>query len=331
MEDFWVNFLEKPGIEIFLLTNILLFALATTVFIFLIMSSRRKKIRIEIYNRKNTKYIEKCLFSVAFDGKNFEDIRQQPEFEKNWQRKHFKNRFLEELIKLHRLFEGENEKNLKKFYVSSGLMQLSFKKIRSNNWAEKCAGIHELSEMGIKKAIPVIQEHTTSKNETLRMVSLTEFLNLKGFQGLHIFENYEEYLNDWMQLNLLETIRKNKISEAPDFGHLLESRNESIVIFGLRLITTFHQDDHFSDIKQLQQSASAKIRKQATITLAELSETSSNDFHEEVRNPLQIPELKFMSQEKESYSKSALKIVIFGALFVTALVIGYLVFLNHFF
>lgn len=277
MEDFWTYIQEKSGIEIFLLTNILLFTLAIMLFIILVMSSRRKKIRIEIYNRKNTKYIEKCLFSIAFDSRDFAQIRQEPEFEKNWNRKHFKNRFLEELIKLHRLFTGKSQRNLKQFYTSSGLMKLSFKKIRSRKWPEKCAGIQELSEMQIKKAIPIIQKHTSSKIETLKMVSLTELLNLKGLKGLRILEDYEEYLNDWIQLNLLEFIKKNDVSEVPDFGYLLKSKNDSIVIFGLRLLNLFHQNQHLYAVKQLMETSSAQIRKQAKNSFEELTKTSSEN------------------------------------------------------
>lgn len=128
----------------------------------------------------------------------------------------------------------------------------------------KCEGIQELSEMGIKEATPIIREHTNSKFETLKMVAIIEVLHLKGLKGLELLKDYDEPLNDWIQLNLLDSIRNSQYNEeVPDFGYLLNANNKSLIIFGMRLISLFNQSQHLEEIKKLLQSPSRKVRIQA--------------------------------------------------------------------
>ncbi len=324
MEMLLTYFQGLGRFEIFVLTCIILFISTIILFITLTLVSRGKKIRREIFRKKNTKNVEKFLFSIAFDGNTFASLERHPDFSKNWKRKIFKEQFLTELIKLHQLYAGEIGNNLQKCYASSGLMQLSFAKIRSRKWHIKCAGIQELSEMEIKKAIPIILEHTKSKNDTLKMVALIEVIHLKGLAGLSILENYEESLNDWIQLNLIESIKEASINDVPDFGYLLESSNKSIVIFGLRLITLFHQNQHISTVNSLQQTSSRKINLQATTTYKHLTETSNDTAVKQDKSVLQVPLVK--TTEKESYNKSVLKIVIISILFILTVVLSYLFF-----
>ena len=150
-------------------------------------------------------------------------------------------------------------------------MHLSYEKIRNRNWYLKCEGIQELSEMEIQKAASIIFKLTLSENETLKMVALTEFLHLKGLEGLYLLKNYDQPLNDWIQLNLLESIKEKQINEVPDFGYLLQSKNSSLVIFGLRLISLFQQNQHLEAISALKESSLRKVRLEAQRTFKDLS------------------------------------------------------------
>ena len=150
-------------------------------------------------------------------------------------------------------------------------MHLSYEKIRNRNWYLKCEGIQELSEMEIQKAASIIFKLTLSENETLKMVALTEFLHLKGLEGLYLLKNYDQPLNDWIQLNLLESIKEKQINEVPDFGYLLQSKNSSLVVFGLRLISLFQQNQHLETISALKESSLRKVRLEAQRTFKDLS------------------------------------------------------------
>ncbi len=265
--------IELGELDLLVLSCILVLLLGIATFIILALLSRNKKIRRENYLSKNTAHIDATLFSVAFDGKSIKDFRSEPEFIRNWKRRIYREQFLTELIKLHQLYGGEIALNLQRCYKESGLIQLSFEKIRSRKWHLKCAGIQELSEMEVKKAIPIIQEHTKSDHPTVKMVALIEVVHLKGLKGLWLLKDYQAPLDNWIQLNLLESIKAANIADVPDFGFLLKARNESIVVFGLRLLSLFHQSQHLKAVKRLIKSDSRQVSQEAKRTFEELSVT----------------------------------------------------------
>lgn len=321
MNEVWKYFTDLRDIEIFILACILLFTLSTILFISLIITSRLKKLRKEIYRKKNTAHINKTLFSIAFDGATMADFENDPLFKKNWRRKLYKEQFLTELIKLHRLYGGEIAVNLRECYTDFRLIQLSYSKIRNRKWEIKCAGIQELGEMEIKKAVPVILEHTRSGNDTLKMVALIEVIHLSGLKGLSLLQDYTEPLNDWIQLNLLESIKEANISEVPDFGYLLGSTNDTIVVFGLRLITLFHQSHHLGKVQYLKNTSSRKINMQASIAYQRLSVTSAGNPVESENKLLNIPYELNKAQQVDSYSKNVLIIVLLSSLIIAAITI----------
>ncbi len=321
MNSLWKYFSNLQEIEIFLISCILLFTLTIILFVSLVITSRLKKIRKEIYHRKNTAHINKTLFAVAFDGATLKDFKDDLLFKRNWRRTLYQKQFLTELIKLHRLYGGEIAVNLRKCYIDFRLIQLSYSKIRSRKWEVKCAGIQELGEMGIKKAVPIILEYTRSSNNTLKMVALIEVIHLSGLKGLSLLEDYTEPLNDWIQLNLLESIKKANISEVPDFGYLLESANDTIVVFGLRLITLFHQSHHLPAVQSLQKTSSRKINMQAGIAYHKLSATYAVDPMEIENKLLQFPYDLYKPRQKNSYNINVLLIVLLSSIIVMCFIV----------
>lgn len=321
MNDFWSRIFQLDDIEIFLIVSIALIIITILFFIILIILSRLKKSRHEIFKKKNTPHINKILFSIAFDGAQFEDIRKDPVFIRNWKRGFYRQQFLSELIKLHRLYGGEIAYHLRRCYTDFRLIQLSYAKIRSRKWEIKCAGIQELSEMEIKKAVPVILEHTKSENDTLKMVALIEVLHLSGLNGLSLLKDYQEPLNDWIQLNLLESIKESNKDHVPNFSYLLESNNETIVVFGLRLVKLFHQNQHLSAVNELTASPSRKIKVEAMDTYKHLSETTAETISNNGNESPNLPYNIIKPAEKESYDPYVLMIFIMSALLIFAVVI----------
>lgn len=327
MESYWSNVRELSSLEIFLIGCIIIFFISILLFIFLILKSRMEKISKERLRKKNSLHINQTLFAIAFDEKTFEDVKKDRKFKRNWKRKFYRQQFLNELIQLHRLYDGKIAHNLRKCYINFRLIQLSYEKIRSRKWEIKCAGIQELSEMEIKKAVPLIFEHTKSKNQTLKMVALIEVIHLSGLEGISFLEDYKEHLNDWIQLNLLESIKETHSDNVPDFGYLLESQNESIVVFGLRLLKLFHQNQHLSAVKKLLNSPSRRIKAQAVITYEQLIKTAEARIPDEAYQPLRMDDKIAKTKQKDSYSRTVLLIVILSSLLILTLVALYLV--NH--
>lgn len=273
MEKLEIEFIQLSTGEWLLVICIILISLAIFFFLVTTIYLRLRKKRRKTLRQRYAQHIERILFSIAFDQATMTDLRRDKDFNRRWKKKVYRNQFLEELIKLHRLYGGDIALKLQEFYRISGLLKLSYHKIRSGKWYLKCEGIQELSEMEIKKAAPIILEHTKSQNDTLKMVALIEVLHLQGLKGISLLQDYKEPINDWIQLNLLESIKEAQTSEVPEFGFLLKSSNQSLIIFGLRLVSLYHQNQYLPQVKDLQLSSSYQVRLQAERTLGKLLPT----------------------------------------------------------
>ena len=156
-------------------------------------------------------------------------------------------------------------------------MRLSYDKLKSNALNIQCEGIRELSEMNIKEAYSHILQFVWHKNTTLKLEALIGMIRLKGLNGLIAITDYPEPIHDWMQLNLLYEINNFYKTSNSDFTYFLTSANESLVVFGLRLIEVFNQSRDMDTIKKIYDSVNSnKIRNQAKRTLAKLAALDIN-------------------------------------------------------
>jgi len=161
---------------------------------------------------------------------------------------------------------------LEEFYRRTGLINLSFKKLQSRRWNHKCEGIRELSQMNVQEAFNDIQKCIRYNHSTLTLEALIGVIQLKGLEGLNVLHDFNEPINDWVQLNILYEIKNASHTSETNFSDFLSSTNESVVVLGLRLIEVFNQNQNADLIREmLESNNSQSIKNQARKTLSKLS------------------------------------------------------------
>jgi len=226
-------------LEYFLLIMIALFVFVSLFVFLLIMVSRIRHIALGYKKESLLPIYEGIINAVLFEQKDFiEELRAYPGLLKG----SFSRKVLmDELIKLHNHFSGEYADALVAIYYESGLIHDSYKKLNSLRWHIVCKGIKELSQMQVKEAYQPILKHARSWHATLRQETQLALLNLKGFKGLDFLNRLQAELNDWEQLNLIAVLDRMEKAEMPDFTKWLDSKNNSVIVFTLRLIIHFNQ------------------------------------------------------------------------------------------
>lgn len=264
-------------IEHFLLLSIGFLIVSSVLFLILLFISRIKKIvdakLISGYNP----IIDKILFPLLFNNASVHTIIESTNYQRHSTNKKFRKTLLANIIKLHINYSGANNLNLLKFYRESGLIKISFDKLQSNSWSRKCEGIRELSQMNVQEAYPDIHKLIWRKNSTLRLEALLGIIKLKGLEGLTILNDYTEPINDWIQLNILYEINNSDRTTVKNFSDFLKSKNESLVILGLRLIAHFNQVENIDQVREIQISGcSEKVKNSAAKTFSKLSSLNGN-------------------------------------------------------
>jgi len=271
VSNFWSIYKNKEWLENFLLLSIGLFIVSAFLFLILLFIRRFQN----IYNQKLiTEYspiIDSILFPLLFNNKSVHHVIESNDYQSSFKHKKFQQTLLLGIIKLHIIYSGDNNLKLEEFYRKSGLIKISFAKLKSHSLSSKCEGIRELSQMNVQKAFADIHKYIRHKNSTLKLEALIGIIRLRGLEGLTVLIDYNEPINDWIQLNMLYEINNANLATVKNFSEFLKSKNESVVILGLRLIARFNQIENMDQVMEIQNSnASYRIKNQTIRTLAKL-------------------------------------------------------------
>ncbi len=182
---------------------------------------------------------------------------------------------IDELILCKKNFSGTVADNIRSLYIQLGLKKYSLKKLASKNkWHTRARGIQELYLMDQADLLTTIYKNTNSRNEFIRMEAQTGVIHLTGFPGLRFLDVISYPLTEWQQLKLLEQLRlypdKEDLSEK--IPHWLQSTNETVVVFALKLADEYQQFAVRTDVISCLVHQQKKVRSQAIKTLVRLAD-----------------------------------------------------------
>lgn len=254
-----------------LLYSIYLFMACGIFFFILLLISRLKKIEEKKQLKKYTAVIDRLFYAVLFGNTPVHNILEAERYRSIFKDKKFRDMLVQNVTQLHLNYTGPSRLKLEEFYRKSGLINIGFEKLKSKQWGKKCEGIRELSRLNIKEAFYDTYMCMWHPHDTLKLEALLGLIRLEGVNGLSIIHDYPDTINDWIQLNLLYEIDKSDFTSVKSFTHLLTSKNDSVVVLGLRLSAKFNQIENLPLIRELKLSSlSENIRSAAEQTLQKL-------------------------------------------------------------
>jgi len=229
-------YVSGTDVESFLILSISLFITASFILYLLIIRSRSKNIRKERLRAEYSKIIERLMFTIVFQDISFSDIQEDKEYMMLSKTSFFREVLMESIINLHKNYEGIYAQKLERFYKESGLINDSFKKLRSLKWEIKCKGITELAEMNITEAFDTIIKAATVRNKTLKITAINASIKLGGTKGIVHLTAHPYPIDDWTQVNIISAFKKHDIGDVKGVELLLESQNTTVITLGLKLI-----------------------------------------------------------------------------------------------
>lgn len=238
-------------IESFLILSISLFIGASLILYLLIIRSRSNNIRKEKLRIEYNILIDKLMFSVVFQDTPFSAIKEDKDYSKLSNTTFFRSILTESIINLHTNYEGIYAQKLEQFYKESGLINDSFKKLKSPKWELKCKGITELAELNVNEAFDSIVEVAKAKNKTLKITAINACIKLAGTKGIVHLTAHPYPIDDWTQVNIINAFKKHDIGDIRGVELLLESQNTTVVTLGLKLIKELKLSQKIPHIEKL--------------------------------------------------------------------------------
>lgn len=188
----------------------------------------------------------------------------------------FNRKILSEiLLDLRKDLSGEAQQSLLKLYQDLGLDKDAYAKLNGWRWQIISKGILELTQMEVVDAYGFITKFINDKRSTIRKQAEIATVTLKH-DGINYFLDTTKYkISEWQQLKLLDVIRNKKDFQPPRFKALLTSNNKYVVLFALRLIKYYNQNDADDSVIELVKHKNNQIKEEAVACIKEFNMTNA--------------------------------------------------------
>jgi len=274
MENFLNIYKGKNWVEPFLLYAIFILLLAAVTLFITILVIRYNKIKEGKLKSEYDGFIEQMLLNILFSTESFSIYEHDSRYAPLFKVKLFRNQLMASVINLHINYEGIYAKRLEAFYHESHLITDSFRKLKDSNWEIKCQAIEELAEMNVITVFEHLVDASKSQNKTLKIAAIKGCIKLNGTKGLTHLIRHKDPLDEWTQLTIIHALKQGDIEHTEGIGHLLNSKNHSVVSLGLKIIQTLQLSQYTVDILHMMNHTDHMALKQEALNV--LKKVKSN-------------------------------------------------------
>ena len=183
----------------------------------------------------------------------------------------FKRRIIvSTLLRLRNEISGEMADAIQKLYYQSGLIGYALSRLKSKKWYVVAKGIRELTQLQVKEVHDDIIKLVNHPKKEIRKEVQLYLVTLFHFEGLKFLDILQTQLSEWDQIQLLEVLQRFDDQELPDINPWLNSENNSVVAFALKLAKIYNQFEVKDAIMELLGHQKKEIRVDAINALSHL-------------------------------------------------------------
>ena len=246
----------------------------------------KKLINILTWSRQIDQKVSQAIVYGNTEGeKNSESFSQ---FSSN---SSFRNLFLEKVVESEKKFSGAAQTEITKLFQDYNLQRETLKKLNQKKPYLIAGGIKEVASMHIESEVPKIVSFLNHPSPLVYQEAQYAMVSFKGFDGLRFLDTVSNKISEWQQLRLLLSVSTIPQNCDEVVNNWLESANNSVIIFTLRLLRKFQMLTFYPQVLKLLQHSSVEVRIQAVKTLQSL-ENSSTLNHLIKSYPNQTPEVQ---------------------------------------
>lgn len=187
----------------------------------------------------------------------------------------FRNLFLEKLVDSEKKFSGGARLEIRKIFDEYDLRKDAFLRLHQRKPYLIAGGIQELTTMQVTEALPKIEGFLNHPSPQVYQEAQYAMVVFKGFEGLHFLDTDPHKISEWQQLRLLRSLSSVTSNADAMMEKWLQSSNDSIVIFTLRLLKKFQVLSFYDQVHQLLNHNSEDVRIQAVHTLLALENATT--------------------------------------------------------
>lgn len=257
-----------------LLTGVKIMGICILLIVMLIYAQLLAKKRMYFYTERIRNNIEVWISHIILE-ESVEGIEIPKKFYRLLDDPKARQVAIDELTNCKKNFSGIVAENIVALYNQLGLREDSLAKMHNKRkWYLQARGIQELYLMDQKNLLTKIYRETNSRNEFVRSEAQIAIIYMTGFNGLRFLDVISYPLTLWQQIKLLEQLRlfgkKEDLSDR--LPKWLQSKNETVIVFALRLAAEYQQYAVKDAIMSCLVHPSDAVRTRAIKTLITLAD-----------------------------------------------------------
>ena len=248
-----------------LILAIIIVLILVLVLIIMVLAYSFYSYRI-LHNRQSWRHVIEYKIMETIVGSDDDEDRKS-EFAKHLKEPSFRALFLDVLVDSDRKFSGAAKQSINRLFHDFKLEDEAWRKLRHRKAYLVAGGVQELAAMNVEEAIPEITDKLNDPRTAVYQEAQYAIVTYNGYEGLGFLDHFDRPLSDWQQLRLLYSIHDIPEQTELQVGSWLKSTNDSVVIFTLRLIRKFRLMTLYTEVFQLMNHHSNKVRMQAIRTM----------------------------------------------------------------
>ncbi len=263
---------------------ILIFLLASASMIISMLVMKANKIKRETLQREYDRIIIEPLTALLFEKELKEIVGMDQDeihsfFPKSLLAKElYQLVLIDRIIGLNKKMKGEFKEKLKALYKRLELDKVSIQSLKHRKWDRVTMGLVQINEMDLVEALPEVQKFTDSSNFHIRSRAVSTLLNLSEKVDLKFLRDQTFPLSLWQQMNYLRIIRFVGLHKDLNLEILLDSKNHSIRVFGIKLVRMLGRVDLIERLSDFAEQASDEEKMEMLDTYAVLGAHMESGF-----------------------------------------------------
>ena len=167
----------------------------------------------------------------------------------------FKDVIIQEIISLNKNMKGDFKTRLKLIYRKLELDRHSIQKLSSKRWDTVTSGIVEINEMDVNEAAPMVEKYASHENFYIRSNAVATMLNISNDKTLKVLAEQQYPLSRWQQMKYYRIIKFINSQGKVQVNLLFESENETVRVFGIKLVRYLGLVDRLPLLQKMYESA----------------------------------------------------------------------------
>lgn len=282
--QFFIDYLKAEPfvIQLIFLTAVLLFVLLIGLIFYLkVLRSHLRRREVVVANYE--KNYELLLITYLYSESEGNDLSSEQKAIIKKLKKgiliNFKRKVIvDSLLKLKNEISGELADDILDLYDRTKLKKYAIEKLKDSNWDVVVRGVRELTLFHVKDCHNEIVKLVNHPKKEVRKEIQLYLIHLFHFKGLDFLNDFKAPLSEWDQIQLLEELQKFDNQQIPDITPWLQSENDYVVIFALKLAKIYNQFGVKDVLLKLLEHKSKKVQLELIPVLRHLHITESKEF-----------------------------------------------------